>query len=648
MSIKLSLFKAINDSRGRAVTVSAFSQLSNLIIENIWSAASFKNNHSKNKNFIGQSIFALDFDGGVTLEAAQAILNLHFPNINFIIGLTKSHTPENNRFRLLFELDREINAEEHKAFSDHFKKIFPNSDQACFDLSRRWFPCREIYLSKFNGEGLSLSFLSSISSSFLSQNSNPPYIGIMELNYSNRSKPTRIKWKDGEILGIGKRNVGLTSITGKILFNDRNQSLQTLIDSVSEYNRCYCSPPLPEGEIINICKSIFARDKSPNNKFANGIPSSSLKNAYIKGTKDCYSPVPAKWKEMISQSLSAGEGNLENWMTFNQLSNSYKFFAGIHSQKVLDKGWFISMIKEVAGIKSKKINAYVRPDGSIFQNLKRGKPSKIPSPSYIGIMELNYNDLPFQAAFFDRIQVTLYSIDLPKLQEQIEQNIHFADNNKTAYFENKIKKAAAKATISEEIKEIKESSSMLSILKKAVITDSANRNRMKINLEDLNNLQIQSKSNPKEIKKEMNNKNISTQIDQNVTEEEAAFEAAFSATQTPTIITTSIEASSCLLNRSSQSDQPLTHPINYRALLTPSCKSLKEIEEEKIYNARLEATDEEERQMYASMNRRKKDLDLGINFLDTLLQKRAADAAAAKRQENDFGTEYSFSGESKC
>jgi hypothetical protein len=66
----------------------------------------FENNHRKAENFICSDIIAADFDDGMTLE--EALNNQFFINHASFLYTTTSHTADNNRFRVVFQLPNTI------------------------------------------------------------------------------------------------------------------------------------------------------------------------------------------------------------------------------------------------------------------------------------------------------------------------------------------------------------------------------------------------------------------------------------------------------------------------------------------------------------------------------------------------------------
>lgn len=102
----------------------------------------FENNYRKAENFICSDIIAADFDDGMTLE--EAINNEFFINNASFLYTTPSHTLENNRFRVIFQLPSTVTDKELiRSAQTGLTRKFP-ADAASVD------PARQFYGSKSN------------------------------------------------------------------------------------------------------------------------------------------------------------------------------------------------------------------------------------------------------------------------------------------------------------------------------------------------------------------------------------------------------------------------------------------------------------------------------------------------------------------
>ena len=88
----------------------------------------------------GQNIIAFDIDGGLSLDDAKEI----FKEYTYIIYTTKSHTEENNRFRVVIPTKHTfyIDNEKHKEMISNVAETLdiPIYDQSTREQPRLWFP----------------------------------------------------------------------------------------------------------------------------------------------------------------------------------------------------------------------------------------------------------------------------------------------------------------------------------------------------------------------------------------------------------------------------------------------------------------------------------------------------------------------------
>ena len=102
--------------------------------------STLKGNHRTEKNFVGSELVFIDVDGGLTLiEALQKELT----KTALFIYTTCSHTQENNRFRIVFELptfitDKDIYKKIALDVTNHY-----NADKQCASVSRPFYGNRK-------------------------------------------------------------------------------------------------------------------------------------------------------------------------------------------------------------------------------------------------------------------------------------------------------------------------------------------------------------------------------------------------------------------------------------------------------------------------------------------------------------------------
>ncbi len=97
----------------------------------------FENNHRKAENFICSDIIAADFDDGMTLE--EAMNNEFFIDNASFLYTTSSHTSENNRFRVVFQLPHTVTDKDLiRSAQTGLTRKFP-ADVASVDAARQFY-----------------------------------------------------------------------------------------------------------------------------------------------------------------------------------------------------------------------------------------------------------------------------------------------------------------------------------------------------------------------------------------------------------------------------------------------------------------------------------------------------------------------------
>lgn len=103
-----------------------------------WVPATFKGARS-NETWKSQQVFALDFDGGISLEGVKARLKEFGLSCNFVYS-TFSSSPTSPKFRVVFVL---CEIATNKALRDQIisalLRLFPEADKSCKDPARMFF-----------------------------------------------------------------------------------------------------------------------------------------------------------------------------------------------------------------------------------------------------------------------------------------------------------------------------------------------------------------------------------------------------------------------------------------------------------------------------------------------------------------------------
>lgn len=103
-----------------------------------WCNHHFRNRHRSDENVINKfNLIVLDIDGTMTIKTAMDVLKEY----KFIIYTTKSHTAQENRFRIIMPINYtlELDKEDYKEFMDNILNWFPcKTDEAANQISKKW------------------------------------------------------------------------------------------------------------------------------------------------------------------------------------------------------------------------------------------------------------------------------------------------------------------------------------------------------------------------------------------------------------------------------------------------------------------------------------------------------------------------------
>ncbi len=103
-----------------------------------WTVHHFEDKHRTSDKVIkGFNLLVIDVDDGVQLALAQSLMS----NYKYVCHHTKRSTPESNRFRMVFLLDKtlELDEDDYKQFMSNFFDFLPfEVDKQASDISRKW------------------------------------------------------------------------------------------------------------------------------------------------------------------------------------------------------------------------------------------------------------------------------------------------------------------------------------------------------------------------------------------------------------------------------------------------------------------------------------------------------------------------------
>ena len=135
-------------------TTNHFQELKPIIESYIWSPIIFDGGKRKQENFMYAQIMALDFDGTLQIRDAMQM----FDGYTTMIGLTKSHTTEKNKFRVLIPFSEPLDRlYEYRRVMGYLTKKY-RSDRSCIDGARFYFPCKKVVQYRTCRETMKICF----------------------------------------------------------------------------------------------------------------------------------------------------------------------------------------------------------------------------------------------------------------------------------------------------------------------------------------------------------------------------------------------------------------------------------------------------------------------------------------------------------
>lgn len=132
----------IKSSVTNQTTITSLDELELVVLNNPFNVSNA--NGISEKDWLSQQILALDFDSGITPDEVIKRCRINSLNPN-IIYTTYSDKPELRKFRVLFILDKEQTEYKIMKWAQRgLMKLFPESDAACKDLCRMYYPGKQV------------------------------------------------------------------------------------------------------------------------------------------------------------------------------------------------------------------------------------------------------------------------------------------------------------------------------------------------------------------------------------------------------------------------------------------------------------------------------------------------------------------------
>lgn len=200
---------------GRIIETRRIEELEDLvpiITSRNYSLSGFLGATRRSGQFKHSSFVGLDIDSGLPIASAKAVLKS--VGIRAIVAPTKHHNSEKNgliaeRYRIVFPIGRIVtNGEEYQSILRLAHLLFPESDSACLDLARFYFP--------------------STSGEYIPGNLNfSDVLGGCQLGPLSVSKSSRKTLLEGAVGGLWHSAV--SSLIGNLMSNNICQSYATAI-----------------------------------------------------------------------------------------------------------------------------------------------------------------------------------------------------------------------------------------------------------------------------------------------------------------------------------------------------------------------------------------------------------------------------------
>jgi predicted transcriptional regulator len=147
--------KNLNPTQNTKFTTSSFDVTA---LQSVFSSKNYSSIIWRNCRLISEYSYAtaapLDFDNGLTIQDAEAILAKH--NLNYALITSKSHTHQDHRFRVIIPFKRKIYSPENykRVIQELRDTLFPAMDPNAMDAARFFFhsPDTAYYSCRWDGQ----------------------------------------------------------------------------------------------------------------------------------------------------------------------------------------------------------------------------------------------------------------------------------------------------------------------------------------------------------------------------------------------------------------------------------------------------------------------------------------------------------------
>lgn len=235
------------------VSITSIDVLFSIITADNYSLSTFKGSHRCKKNFVQAEAMGLDFDHGMTIEEAEEA----FKDYRYIIAPSRNHRKDKNgvvadRFRVILKLSKPITDNEtFEATWFSLAEKWQNTDPACKDASRFWYPSQYIHKTQMDG-----ILIDPVSPTPVVEKAESPVVPFLEGARGTLGKDTL------RLLAMGAENGGRNHAVFKAAKDCQQnlysfqETLETIIPAL-EFNGTIASD-FPESEAEATIRSAFS------------------------------------------------------------------------------------------------------------------------------------------------------------------------------------------------------------------------------------------------------------------------------------------------------------------------------------------------------------------------------------------------------
>lgn len=229
-------------------------------------AGQLRNNKRSNETVVSRSLVALDYDSiHLDLEEAKTLVTSKIGHYSYFLYPTVSHAKGNTRFRIIIDCERSMNRGEYEATLQEIASLIglPFDSSSLTYSQMMALPITD-NLEAFKQEivinhGTPYPVESPRDSRYFKRENG---IESKERIFPNGGKGRVILLLEEVVNGIpeGGRNSFFAKAFGILL--KANMETTEAIQLCVDWNEMYCTPPMTEGELFAVIRSILSRESS--------------------------------------------------------------------------------------------------------------------------------------------------------------------------------------------------------------------------------------------------------------------------------------------------------------------------------------------------------------------------------------------------